>query len=632
MTRTRKGRKPSPQSVADRGRTTELVRMTGRERVVFTVGDVRERMKGTSNLKLHRPDRLSHHMAALEGELVRLAGQGDLVPGQNPSRGARRRYVLIERWREFKAGHWTLDDPERALVALHLAVILAGGEAVPTSAVTAVMRAVPDLNPETDSPTASQLQNLATPPRSLARLESNPGGGRQLWLPIGEMPDHAKVQEWLQEAKRSEDYQSGLLQSRLGSLNLVVQELVRQAVINYANAWGGGGRPVTADEVREVAASCERGKALTGVLRRKGKSLGDVLGDASRTRIDGKPRKEPIIVKVRDPWSGQTFYDVPDEPGYDMRTHYVAFRSLLARTKDAELAEAQQEAQQAKKLLTSEGAVSRAVGAARILLVNRRWQNLVDGLRQLDLSEAGLRTKPREQVKQRLRRMAGIQRAVRELDVGNETSLEKRIQACGLGLAETLDVPRPLLVAEELALWVPQALRDELSPSRFLGQIVGLKRYPNPEYVGPSGTTARERFRVALDRATAIVYIAERITTPMAASLRKAHDFLGPDLRSHALLERLYVSGSEEDQRLALVGLALLGQDELVSKLALDVLADEEVSARLAEGAVHALMVSRQFKVEELPPWLHQCRRPELLGFLRSAVRFARSGLWLMRG
>ena len=83
----------------------------------------------------------------------------------------------------------------------------------------------------------------------------------------------------------------------------------------------------------------------------------------------------------------------------------------------------------------------------------------------------------------------------------------------------------------------------------------------------------------------------------------------------------MYAGGYEKDRRLALLGLALLGQDALVKRLALDVLGNERVSAQMAEGAVHALMVSRQFDVQDLPEWLHQCPRPELLAILRPAVR-----------
>lgn len=632
MKNSRKGRPMSEESIIDRGRTIELVRRTGRAKLVFTVSDVRRVMKRDGSPTLLRPKRLSNHVAALEGDLIRLVGQGRLIPGGQPTSRAKRRYVLIEREREFEAGYRTLDDAERVLVALHLAVYLAGGEAVPTSAVTSVIKAVPDLMPMSSSPTASHLQNLATSSRPLASLESVPGEGTQLWLPVGEAPHHPRKETWLEEAKTSEAYQSGLLQLGVANLSRLAEALVRLAVHAYERTWPGGGRPVTADEVSDVAHGCEEGRRLLEVLERKGATLGAILGDASRTKIDGSPRKRAVLVKVPNRWSSTVYYDVPHDPGYEERALYPEYEGFIDRTEPPPLARLTSEVRHAGRLLDDELPVRRAIGAARLMLARRRWNALFEAARLLQHGKVILPAARRKALVDRLRRLEARHRALPILDPSQDIGLEAHLKECGLEPEEVLSAPRPILIAPELAQWVPRLLHSEMRPAKFLGSLRGLARYPNPEYVGPNGQAPEEDHRVGLDRVEALIYLAERITSPLTSGLRRVQKVLGPDMRCPQILDRLYASGSSEDQRLALLGLALLGKDDEVRRHSFRLLEDVKVPYRLAEAAIRALLVTRQLREEHVDSWIALQDRPDLRGLLPPAKRFARAGAWLMKG
>ena len=632
MTIHKKGRPLSKESAIDRGRTIELVRRTGRQKLVFTVQDVRREMGRGGTLALLRPKRLSNHVAALEGQLVRLVGQGRMIPGGEPTARAKRRYVLIEREREFEAGYRTLDDAERVLVALHLAVQLAGGEAVPTSAVTSVIKAVPDLMPASDSPTASHLQNLATSAQPLARLESFPGQGGQFWLPVGEAPDHPRAAAWVEEAKTSEAYESGLLELGIANLSRLAEELVRVGVRAYARSWPGGGRPVTADELTAAARACEDGRRLLSVLKRKGATLGAILGDASRTRVDGRPRKRSVLTKVPNRWSETVYYDVPHDPGYEERSMFPEYEGIVEHTDGPAIARLTSEARRAKRLLAAELPAHRAIGAARLALARSRWEDLLEGLHGLKYGGLVLPKGRRRVLSERLETLEAHQRALPILDPSRDTDLDAYLIACDLDPHGVINAPRPILIAPELVQWVPRALRAEMSPGKFLGNLPGLTRYPNPDYVGPNSGAPEEDHRVGVDRVQVLVYLAERITSPLATGLRRVQDLLGPDLRCPRILARLYSSGSLEAQRAALLGLALLGDDEAVRRHSFEIMEDLAVPLRLAEAAVYAMLVTRQLREEDVQSWMATHGRPDLRGLLQPARRYARAGAWLMKG
>jgi hypothetical protein len=632
MTIRTKGRPLSEESAVDRGRTIELVRRTGRQKLVFTVQDVRREMGSDQAPNLLRPDRLSNHVAALEGTVVRLVGQGRMIPGTKPTARAKRRYVLIEREREFEAGYRTLDDAERVLVALHLAVQLAGGEAVPTSAVTSVIKAVPDLMPTSDSPTASHLQNLATSAQPSARLESVTGQVGQLWLPVGEAPEHPNTAVWLEQAKKSEAYESGLLELGIANLSRLAEELVRLGVRAYARSWPGGGRPVTADEILAAARACEEGRRLLNVLKRKEVTLGAILGDASRTRVDGRPRKRSILIKVPNRWSETVYYDVPHDPGYEQRAEFLEYQGIVEHTDGPALSRLTSEARQAKRLLSAELPAHRGFGAARLALVRGRWEELLEALQRLKYKGLGLLRRQRRLLSERLETLEAHQRVLPVLDPSHDIDLEAYLTDCDLDLHTVITAPRPILIAPDLVHWVPRALRPEMSPGRFLGNLPGFTRYPNPHYVGPNSGAPEEDHRVGVDRVEVLTHLAERITSPLATGLRRVRTALGPDLRCPRILSRLYSSGSMEAQRTALLGLALIGADDAVRRYSFEIMENLAVPLRLAEAAVYAMLITRQLREEDVKSWMDTHGRPDLRGLLQPARRYARAGVWLMKG
>ena len=627
-----RGRPPSAQSSRDRARTLKLVKLTGRARLNFTVSDVRRTMSREPRLQLENAKVLSNHVAALEDDVIRRVGQGDLIPGREALPGRAKRFVLIERMPEFRAGYRSLSDAEKMSTALHLALFASRGEAVPTVAVTAVIRTIPELTPEADAPTYSFLQRLETRLPPLAHKVQGDAGGSSRWQPIGDPPEHPSFGEWQKLAGEIEGFQTGLFDLGAGTLTDITTELVSMTVASYGESWPSGGRPVIADEIHEVAATSEDAGHHLQIIEDRGQTLGGMLGEVTKTTINGVPRQKALVIKVENPWDGTTYYDVPGGPDPDLRSKYVTYKGALESTRPNERDKFREELRLAKRLLSGGDRMRVAIGAARILLARRRWYALEETLAELEAVGGTLPKKALEKVSRRLSEMRRMRRTIDVLDEPVEDRFVEALTRADLDPQQVLSVPRPLLLAEELAEFAPRGLRQDRTPAQLLGHIVGLTRYPNPGYVGPHGRTPQERNPKGVDRVAALSYMGSRVGSPMDPLVGKVERLLGPALRSPVVFEKLLQTGDEEDERLGLVGLALLGEDVVVRRRALRILGQSTVSERAAQGAVWALMLTRQLKLEILPDWLHRCQRSDLLNLARPALRKAEAGRWLLRG
>ena len=181
----------------------DLVRITGEQKLVWTVYDVRRAMQATPRLRLTHTGQLSRHLHALDRELVtpvdkRLEGgrkRDDSVPSR-----ARHQFVLTRRLPEYQRGATSLDDLERVYCALWVALEALGLEDVPTREVTSVLQNVEALALVTPRNTANHLTTLHKRNRSAGGKVKH--GRWSAWRPLGPRPEHPEFESWVRNVPR----------------------------------------------------------------------------------------------------------------------------------------------------------------------------------------------------------------------------------------------------------------------------------------------------------------------------------------------------------------------------------------------------------------------------------------------
>jgi hypothetical protein len=614
----------------DRMHTLKLVERTGWRKLEFSVKDVRETLEDSPEIRLHRPRWLGYYVKHFEGDRIDWVGQGDLVRGTHPIKGAPNRYVLKERMREYEAGARTLDDPGRTYVALWIAYYILE-RPVRTADVATVMARIPELLPESGRDASSLLQAIEARSAPLAQGVRLAGHRSKHWRPSGPTPDHPKLDDWLREATLLDiPAPSG---SQLGASvrNEMVEALVRRAVKWKSRNWPGG-RPIRASEIKRFVQTDEDAKRLYDAIVRS-TSFGAALGEASRQSLSGSPRKSVLVERLTDPVLMETYYDIPDERGRDLRRTYILYQSTRQLASKDAFQELREEVRAAASILGESGpVVLQAFGAARLLVVHRRWEDVRTRLAELGGIARSLPTKRREAVEKMCQRLDDFERSAHGLRISGD-ELRAIVGEVVDPAALDLDDARPLLVAGELVRWIPERSRGGRKPGEFLGSITTLRRFPNPEFEAPHGESPSKRSRVAVDRVSALVHlVVNKYQTQMAPHVDAVGRLLGPDLRCRTLVRALAEEDDPGNAALGAVALAMIGQEAEARSRALHLLNDPLVSYPVALAAVHTLMLTRRLEYDELPSWLQDCYRDEIYELIRKAFMAKNAGEWLMPG
>lgn len=652
----------TPAEQDDRDRVIDLIRYVGRQQLRFTVRDLRRAMLDTPRFQLAKPDDLARHVAALMPATLMSVGQPTLAlhetstsPGRRPAR-ARHVYVLTERLVEHAEQPPDYTDPERVYVALWVAAEAANGRPVETNAVTRVCRTIEALTVDgriqmstrlaglrslaarADAPAASDASGAADASEaSRASLAAADGGRRdgrrsrwRRWRPCGRRPEDPRLEQWITLIRTLED---GVAPpSRVGhvTLNDIMSELVRIAVERTRSAAWPLGRSVTAEDIAAACAEDRRAHELDALLVQRGTTRGKVLGDVARVRIGGRSRVVAQVIKVGTPPGGHAYYDVAGSQDIDARALVVPYRAMQAAVSDGVLDDLRIETRAARSLGDrARTPTEAAIAAVRLLLVHLDLARLQDQIQQLLddrhlLSQAVTRSATR-----RMRELEHVRRVLGGDLEATRAIAEARVAAVGLSLDAVLRAPRPLLVGDEYAAWLPTDRRAGRSGAQLLADAKALPRYANPAYTSRGAPASRHAAPTGVDRVDALVYLAEKLGARTLAFLQEGADLLGRAFRDPALVRPMLGTVDDQVWSRALSALVLLG-DASAEAAAHAVLERPGATSARVVRALYALSVMRRVEPDRLPEWLLDVRDRAVLTALRAVLHAPRRDAWLL--
>lgn len=587
-----------PSERADRDRVIDLVTRVGRNQLRFTVYDLQAAMRRQSHLRLAHPGQLARHLRDLQGDLLVEVGRR-LVTTQAPSRRAKRIFVLPHRLREVPASAPDLDPLERVYHALWVAVDAEALPAVPTNAVTAVLKSFAALGVERGMQTSTYLSTLANLDQPLVRKHTGAQGRWAAWQPLGQRPCHPDYEHWV--ATWRDRVTSAPSQSAAGvtTIQEAARELILLAIEAVQDEEWPAGRAVTVRDVTEAAEEEPRGRELLAVVRARGRSLAQVLHDASRRRISGGARVHARIQALETPAGMQTYFDVPDHPGAAHRALVIDARALGTALADRWLDRLRDEWSEAQRLPhLGQHPVYAACGAVRQAALLRELAGLESRLAGLDAHAAHLGPALRARMQLWAGRLGALFRMCGTLAAADARAADA-LAGSELDLDEVLGATRPLVTADEFFAWVPRHDRGADSPAVRLSRATTLRRFPNPHHRHRAAASKAEAAVTCVDRVEALLHLAERNATSPSSFLRAGGRLLGRDLRSAALVRPLLESPDPTDRRVALSALVLLGntQAEAVARSFLQL----RQCPDLQVDGLHALMVLGSLEVASLP-------------------------------
>jgi hypothetical protein len=605
----------------------KLVYRVGRDRLFFNNYHLHAAAKAHPALTLECSSELYRHLRALEGTtLIRVGARNESVAGAAAAVRGKSVYVLKARAAELEEAPPELDDIEKVLCALWVAVATFGGAEVPTNAVTAVLKSVEELAPESRRTTHSLLMSLhdRTPP--LIERIKVPGQRSLHWLPNGSPPEDDRFDGWVGLFKALNPKLTTVVASGHATLGGMVQELVEIAIARSHSSTWPVGHPVTARDLDTAAGADDRAAEVTRFLRRRGATPGTVLGDLTKETIAGSPRVDRRVVKIQGPLGTGTYYDCPHIPGFERRALFVQYQALRYTLTSRRLRLLQEEHERASLLENHPEAVFRACGAVRIVGVHREVDDYASAIGALEANSALLSKKIRKSLIEYRRRLDDFLRPLGS----KEDSVERARSLLGLlgfTLEDILDAPRPLIVAEDYATWFPEHMLRGLKPTEFLTRANTLSRYPNPHHTFRSDSDPRKAAVTCVDRPEALLYAASFIQTPILELLQTGARLLGRFFRHPGLLKVALDSPRAEVWRAALGGLVLLG-DPAAEDAAWEELDQPRCPDSLVD-ALYALLALQRLDLFRIPLPVRQCTDRYVQSVLRQIIRAARQGLCL---
>lgn len=639
----------SSEEHADRDHVLDLLDLVGRQQLYWTVDDLRRAMRKTPRLTLTHSRQLGRHVADLVPMTGRSVGQPvALFAEAASSTKTRHVYVLTERETEVETTPLELPDPARVYVTLWVACRAAGTEAVDTNAVTRVCRQIEELSVRDRVQMSTRLMQLVKRGQPLARkhpgegAEQSPGSRWTRWQPIGAVPALAPLDDWVTIIREMEADRGPICSSGHVTLADLAREVVEIAIARTVSPAWPQGHPVTLNEhIAAARAEEPRARQLDELLRRRASDSGDalarVLADATKTSIVGRPRATQRIVKAGRVQGRQAYYDLPDREGYEARSLYVPYQRLTAMIEDRTFDAIHREAKAANQLrdraaaLTSRDAsVIEAVACLRILLVQREL-DAIDAETRVVEDRAHLLSQQIQQAwGRRLSKFRTLQRSV-GVDTEEVTArADEVLRAIGLELAPIVAAPRPLLVGQEYAAWVPGARNRGRRPAELLADATTLRRFSNPDHTHRSDADPRRAAETGVDRVEALLGLAEMHGGATLAFLEGGAALLGRSLR-HSSLPRLLLGAADERLRAqGLAALVLLGAPD-AEEAALAMLAGAQHDVRTAERALQALAVLGKAEPQLWPAWLKETREPSLVRHMQALLNLPADCRWLMR-
>lgn len=622
----------SPEERSDRDTVVTLIERVGRDQLRFTVADLRKRLKVDDDVSLHHARDLWRYVAYLEGPgtlLVQVGSRFETSGTSEPVARSKHIFVLASRLAEYKAGlaRLELDDIERVRLALWVAFRVC---AVPvaTTAVTKVLRNILPLALEAGRQTSTYLTTLSKRAVPLAQKVRKRNERWVQWKPLGEVPTVPEFDEWVHEARRFLARSAILAGADHATKNEVAREIVEIAVKAHRSSRWPGGRSVTMHDIRASIDVNARARFLNEHLKRIGGPLSAVLGDVTKKSIAGRGRVAQRVVKLSNPWTSATYYDVPGLPGFDARKLVVAMRGLPTKLSAGALHELSMERAAALALEREGDSASRAIASVRLLHLQHEMDLIGEPLRETR-AQADLLSKAE---RQRLDDMAAEYGRLREAGGTTAealTSATRALAAFSLTPEEVLAVDRPLLTGTEYASWFSPKTLGQRSPAQFLAHASGLRRYPNPAFLTRADPDPVRAAPTAVDRVDALVYAAQRWHTPLAGFLASGGALLGPFLRDPRVPALLLDSEDDGLRHQALAALSLLG-DERAYALSARALADGSSGVRPSD-AVYALLVLRRFGSSLVPAGVRRSADLPLLRVLAAAEKAALVGNWLLQ-
>ncbi len=622
------GRRPrgswpgTPAEWADRDRVVTLAKRVGKNRLVFSTHELRREMAQVERLSLNASGDLARHLAALEDDLVVEVGRRDFGSGGR----SRKKYVLRSRLIEFErmpeSSTPEFDDVERAQQALWVAVEASGVEEVPTRLVTEVLRNIEPLAPtRPDEQTYNLLERLVRRRGPAAEKVKRDGERWRRWRPLGPRPDHAEFDQWVAEFKRLKATDADLTRLGQATAQEVGRELVRIAVRTRASSRYPQGKSVRMSEIRDTAGSDGEAKRQAESIRRRARSLGQVISDAARDVIDGRERVAARVVRVRGPLSDNVYYDVPDEPGFERRRRIVWLKDLRRTLQGGALERIEQdqrEAQDLRSLYPEAGLELEAVIAGRALLGQREFEGLEDVLKHVAAMEPSFSRAVRNEIAQHRRTLRSF--LGKGIWTGEEEEvLNSAARRLGIEVQHVLSVQRPLIRPDEYVGWFPEGDLRDYTPGEFMALAATVRRFLNPRYTHRNDPDANHRYYWFADRVEALSYAAEKLMARSAAPLAAGARLLGRNLRSAVLVRCLGESSDPALRRDAMAALTLLGEPGAAA-IGAELLSDASAPSDAVASTLWVLHVAGELDVQALPAHVRSSRSWVVSSALREVI------------
>lgn len=658
----------------DRARVAALVQRAGLQRLAFSVHDLRDEVgedathrsrlltlgepanhdpASPSAFALHHERDLARHVEAMVPGLLTRVGQRfdrlqrwdaesrarqsrekDEEGGSHGAQGSAKSphfYVLTSRIDEYWGTPPSLDPAERAWAALWVASTVAGGAAVPTAGVTAVMRHIGDLGSGSDRQTSLLLKPLAARRKPLARYHAPSGGERWgRWSPVGDPPTCPQLPDWIAAmAPLSERCTTTSVGH--ATLGEAIRELVEIAIARTRSPqWWPAGRSVQVTDLYAVAKENVRARELIEVITAGERPLGEVIGDACKARIAGAPRRKLRVVRVGRPVGAQAYYDVPDAEGFARRRLIVQYEQLKREVTASRLRAIATETTSAWELATHATDVSvRAMGSVRLAYANRELNALEELIQQLEDAGSLLGRKARSVVEEHRKAVSGARAANPERLAGAEDRARVACASLGLDADIVLLAARPLLDQDAFGGLTPARQRRGRSPGELLGNATVLRRHPllrvsgDGAQHGDLSRTGRLR-TLGVDRVDAILYLARQACARMLHFWEQGAKLLGATLRHSDLPATLLHSRSAQLRSQGLAAVALLG-DQRAAKAAEEILASDGSTSVQVKEALTTLLLLGHLAPTSVPREVLQRGDPALAAFVRTILHALRS-------
>ena len=609
-----------PVVAEDHRRVARAVVEVGHAIPLFTTRDVERHVEEPKFGGLQKGE-LSRHLEALNGEVILQVEAEEL---RSPVGSSYRVWVLRERQHETRRhvhGFGPVTDPERVFLAAHVAAKALGRESVPTREVTGVLKCIPDLCLDFEQHTGTLLNSLAA--RAEAAVEKvRLDGERWLRWRLLKPANHPRLPRWVEIYERQirETGTPGAVGH--ATYSEVGREIVQIAVETSLHAAYPYGRPVRFREIEEKAEKTSRGLELLRSLRRTGIDLHRVLSDATRSRFSGEERVSPRVVRLHGPISGRTYYDIPDAAEFRARKELPKFWDLREAAGKRELEKVVQDAQDAQDLQRAyhpdRGGLSAIIATRRFLAameLDHLEHALAVYLRETTTLPAELQgkiTEYRERVRREAQRLPELGLLEEEARTG--------LKATGLSLDEVAAADRPPVFPRTWAEWFTGLEMGSKTPAQHLANAVSLRRFRNPDFVSPDGTSETERCTTFVDRVEALPLAATHTMAALQQEFHAAFRLLGRNLRHPGVVVPLLEHPHPHVRRDAFMALVLLDDPVARDWVALR-FGNPKAPPEEVVWALHGAVALGSFEPLDLPDWLRRPANPLVAEAVQSVVR-----------